>query len=222
MLARRPGAAVAVGARRSAAVRLLEADCDLILCDDGLQHYALARDVEIAVVDGGRGLGNGRLLPAGPLREPAARLDCVDAVVVNGEGYARPGALRMQLEPVAVVSLDGHERRALADFAGREVVAAAAIGNPGRFFDLLRRHGLRLEEIALPDHAALAAAALPARRGRPLLMTEKDAVKCTGDDWPDAWYVAIEARVQEPGATELVDRIASLTAARPQGIVTRD
>lgn len=222
LLARRPGAAVAVGARRAAAVRLLEADCDVILCDDGLQHYALARDVEIAVVDGGRGLGNGRLLPAGPLREPAARLDRVDAVVVNGEGYARPGALRMLLVPVAVVSLDGQERRALADFAGREVVAAAAIGNPGRFFDLLRRHGLRPEEIALPDHAPLAPAALPARRGRPLLMTEKDAVKCTGDDLPDAWYVAIEARVQEPGATELVDRIASLTAARPQGIVTRD
>jgi tetraacyldisaccharide 4'-kinase len=221
LLARR-GLPVAVAARRAGAVRVLEPDCDLILCDDGLQHYALARDFEIAVVDGERGLGNGQLLPAGPLREPAARLDQVDAVVVNGAGYARAGALGMELEPVAVVSLDGRERRRLGDFAGRAVVAAAAIGNPARFFAMLRSHGLQSEECAFPDHAAIAAAMLPERRGRPLLMTEKDAVKCASDRWQDAWYVEVEARVQEPGATGLVDRIATLAAARPQGNADRD
>lgn len=221
LLARR-GLAVAVAARRADAVRLLEPDCDLVLCDDGLQHYALARDFEIAIVDGDRGLGNGRLLPAGPLREPAARLGQVDAVVINGAGFARAGALGMGLEPVAVRSLDGRERRTLGDFAGREVIAAAAIGNPARFFDMLRSHGLRPEECAFPDHAAIDPAALPQRLGRPLLMTEKDAVKCAGDGWQDSWFVEVEARVQEPLATALVDRIAMLAAAPPQGNAARD
>lgn len=222
VLLARSGLAVAVAARRAEAVRLLEPDCDLILCDDGLQHYRLARDVEIAIVDGARGLGNNRLLPAGPLREPAARLDSVTAVVINGAGYSRAGALGMRLEPVAVVSLEGRERRGLADFAGREVIAAAAIGNPARFFAMLRAHGLRPEECAFPDHAVIGPAALPERRGRPLLMTEKDAVKCAGRGWQDAWYVVVEARLQEPGAAALVDRIARLAAARPQGIAAHD
>ncbi|HEY7754557.1 MAG TPA: tetraacyldisaccharide 4'-kinase [Steroidobacteraceae bacterium] len=222
MLARALDLPVAIGARRAEAVRLLEPDCDLVLCDDGLQHHALQRDLEIAVVDGARGFGNGRLLPAGPLREPAARLERLDAVVVNGEGFSRPGALRMRLEPRAVVSLDGRERRALADFAGRPVIAAAAIGHPARFFAMLREAGLQLEEHALPDHAAIPSRALGERRGRPVLMTAKDAVKCASDGWQDAWVVEVEARVQEPGATELVNRIARLAAARPQGIVARD
>jgi tetraacyldisaccharide 4'-kinase len=222
MLARALGLPVAIGVRRADAVRLLEPDCDLVLCDDGLQHYALRRDLEIAVVDGARGLGNGRLLPAGPLRERAARLDSVGAVVVNGEGFTRPGALRMRLEPVAVVSLDGRDRRTLGDFAGRPVIAVAAIGHPARFFAMLRTAGLQLEEHALPDHAAIPARVLGERRGRPVLMTAKDAVKCMGDGWQDAWVVEVEARVQEPGATELVNRIATLAAARPQGTVTRD
>jgi len=222
MLARTLQLPVAIGARRADAVRLLEPDCDVVLCDDGLQHYALRRDLEVAVVDGARGLGNGRLLPAGPLRERAARLDSVAAVVVNGEGFAWPGALRMRLEPLAVVSLDGRERRTLGDFAGRPVIAAAAIGHPDRFFAMLRAAGLQLEEHALPDHAAIPSRVLGGRRGRPVLMTAKDAVKCTGDGWLDAWVVEVEARVQEPGATELVNRIATLAAARPQGTVTRD
>jgi tetraacyldisaccharide 4'-kinase len=222
VLLARAGLTVAVAARRADAVRLLEPDCDLVLCDDGLQHYALARDFEIAIVDGERGFGNGRLLPAGPLREPVSRLDTVDAVVIHGAGYARTGALCMSLEPVAVRSLDGRERRTLGDFAGREVVAAAAIGHPTRFFAMLRTHGLRPEACAFPDHAAIVPAALPPRRGRPLLMTEKDAVKCAGDGWQDAWFVEVEARVQEPLATALVDRIAMLAAARPQGNAARD
>ncbi|MGQ0429637.1 MAG: tetraacyldisaccharide 4'-kinase [Gammaproteobacteria bacterium] len=222
LLARRTGKPVATAVRRADAVRMLEPDCDLILCDDGLQHYALARDLEIAVVDGERGLGNGRLLPAGPLREPASRLDQVAVVVVNGCGFQRPGATGMRLEAVAAVALADGRRRALTDFAGRPVVAAAAIGNPARFFALLRAHGIAAEERAFPDHAAFSPAQAGGGAGRALLMTEKDAVKCTGDGWQDAWYVEVEARVAEPGATALVDRIATLAAARPPGIVHRD
>ena len=107
MIRRRLAVPVAVAPRRADAVRLLETDCDVILCDDGLQHYALARDVEIVVVDGMRGFGNGLRLPAGPLREPVSRIEEVDAVVVNGAGTELPGAIRMHLEPVAVVALSG-------------------------------------------------------------------------------------------------------------------
>ena len=134
MIRRRLSVPVAIARLRADAVRLLEDDCDVILCDDGLQHYALARDVEIVVVDGMRGFGNGRLLPAGPLREPVSRLEGVDAVVINGPGYERAGAIRMRLEPTAVVSFRDGSRRPLSEFKGREVVAAAAIGNPRALF----------------------------------------------------------------------------------------
>ena len=217
LLLRRLGRPVAVGARRSEAVRLLEADCDVIVCDDGLQHYPLARDFEIVVVDGARRFGNGRLLPAGPLREPLARLSEVDAVVVNGTGFDLPGALRMSLVPSAVIAVDGHARRALEDFRGQSVIAAAAIGHPGRFFALLRAHGLQFEERALPDHAAWTPASADAGKGRPLLMTEKDAVKCAGPGWHDAWYVEVESEVDAASARPLLDRIADVVAARQQG-----
>lgn len=222
LLFQRLGRPVAVGARRSEAVRLLEADCDVIVCDDGLQHYALARDVEIAVVDGARRFGNGRLLPAGPLREPVARLSEVDAVVVNGGGFDLPGAVRMSLAPSAVIAVGGQARRALEDFSGQSVIAVAAIGHPGRFFALLRAHGLQLEERALPDHAAWTPASAGAGEGRPVLMTEKDAVKCAGPGWQDAWYVEVESEVDAASAGALLDRIAYVVAARHQGSHQRE
>lgn len=218
----RLGLPVAIGARRSEAVRLLEADCDVILCDDGLQHYALARDFEIAVVDGARRFGNGWLLPAGPLREPIARLAEVDAVVVNGDGFDLPGSVRMSLAPSAVIAVGGQARRALGDFSGKSVVAVAAIGHPARFFALLRARGLRLEERVLPDHAAWTPAGAGAGQGRPVLMTEKDAVKCAGPGWQDAWYVEVESEVDAASAGPLLDRIASVVAARHQGSHQRE
>ncbi|MGH8244788.1 MAG: tetraacyldisaccharide 4'-kinase, partial [Steroidobacteraceae bacterium] len=205
---------VAVGARRADAVRLLENDCEVIVCDDGLQHYALERDVEVVVIDGMRGFGNGRLLPAGPLREPAFRLDAVDAVVVNGAGYERPGAIRMQLEPVAVVSLSDGSRRPLSDYAGREVAAAAAIGNPRRFFAMLRAHGLSVEEHTLPDHARFTPALAGAGRGKPVLMTEKDAVKCRGAGWADAAWVEVTPVVDAVAAAVLLETIARRAAEK--------
>jgi tetraacyldisaccharide 4'-kinase len=216
MIRRRLAMPVAVGARRAEAVRLLEPDCDVILCDDGLQHYALARDVEIAVVDGMRGFGNGRRLPAGPLREPASRLAEVDAVVVNGEGFDRPDAIRMRLEPVAVVAFRDGARRPLSEYAGREVVAAAAIGNPERFFAMLRAHGLRVETRTLPDHARFTPALAGAGRGKPVLLTEKDAVKCNGVGWSEAGYVEVAPVVEGPAADGLLELIAR-RAADKQG-----
>ena len=200
MIRRRLSVPVAVAARRADAVRLLEDDCDVILCDDGLQHYALARDVEIVVIDGMRGFGNGRRLPAGPLREPVSRIEEVDAVVVNGPGYDRPGAIRMSLEPISVVAFRDGSRRPLSDFAGHEVMAAAAIGNPERFFSMLREHGLLIETRTLPDHARFTPALAGAGRGKPVLLTEKDAVKCNGVGWSDAGYVEVTPRVDAAAA----------------------
>ena len=222
LLFRKLGLPVAIGARRAQAVRLLEADCDIIICDDGLQHYALARDVEIALVDGARGFGNQRLLPAGPLREPLARLSEVDAVVVNGAGFDWPGAARMQLVPAAVVAVGGQARRTLADFSGRAVTAVAAIGHPERFFTLLRAHGLQVQERPLPDHATTAPALAGVGEGRPVLMTEKDAVKCAGSGWQDTWYLEVDAELDAVSAQPLLDRLANVAAARPQGGKNRE
>lgn len=216
MIRRRLTMPVAVGARRANAVRLLEPDCDVILCDDGLQHYALARDVEVAVVDGMRGFGNGRRLPAGPLREPPARLADVDAVVVNGEGFDRPGAIRMRLEPVAVVAFLDGSRRPLSDYAGREVVAAAAIGNPERFFAMLRAHGLVVETRTLPDHARFTPALAGAGRGKPVLLTEKDAVKCNGVGWSEAGYVEVAPVVEGAAAERLLELVARRAAQQQE------
>ena len=213
MIRRRLQLPVAIARRRADAVRLLEDDCDVILCDDGLQHYALARDVEIVVVDGMRGFGNGRLLPAGPLREPVSRLEDVDAVVINGPGYERAGAIRMRLDPTAVVSFRDGSRRPLSEFKGREVVAAAAIGNPERFFTMLREHGLRVETRTLPDHARFTPALAGAGRGKPVLLTEKDAVKCNGVGWSEAAYVEVAPLVDESSAAELLDEIARRATA---------
>jgi len=210
LLSRKLEMPVAIGARRAAAVRLLEDACDVILCDDGLQHYALERDVEIAVVDGARRFGNGRLLPAGPLREPVSRLESVDAVVVNGPGFDRPSAIRMRMEPVAVVALRDGSRRPLADFSGREVTAIAAIGHPERFFALLHAHGLRMRTRVLPDHAKFTPEEAGAAPGDTILMTEKDAVKCAGDGWSDAGYLEVEARIDPPEASGLLERIVAL------------
>lgn len=217
LLKRKLGIPVAIAARRANAVRLLEETCDTILCDDGLQHYALARDIEIAVVDGARGFGNGCLLPAGPLREPVRRLASVDAVVINGDGFDWPSAIRMRIEPVAVVSLRDGSRRPLADYSGREVTAIAAIGNPDRFFGLLRLHGLRVETRVLPDHATFTPQEAGVSVGRSLLMTEKDAVKCLGDGWGDAGYLEVEARVDAGAASGLLERIAML-ATKSKGM----
>jgi tetraacyldisaccharide 4'-kinase len=182
------GVPVAVAPRRVDAARLLleGPGVDVLLADDGLQHYALARDVEILVIDGRRRFGNGALLPAGPMREPVDRGRDCDLVVVNG-GTAAPGEHAMQLAVRQAVPLRVGPPEPLERFAGRRVHAVAGIGDPARFFDALRGFGIEVHEHAFPDHHPYTAGDLEFAEALPVLMTEKDAVKCRGFAGP-GWY----------------------------------
>jgi tetraacyldisaccharide 4'-kinase len=209
LLARRTGARVVVARDRLAAARWLAPEVDVILADDGLQHYRLARDLEILVVDGRRRFGNGRLLPAGPLREPTGRASTVDLVVVNG-GAARAGEHAMALEPQAVVALGSGARSTLADWRGRQVHAVAGIGDPARFFATLRAAGLAPIEHPLPDHARLAPADVAFGDDLPVLMTEKDAVKCGSFPAAGLAYLEVVARFADRDAEHILARVLSL------------
>ena len=210
LLAQRSGCPVWVGRDRVAAAHALLAahpSTDVIISDDGLQHYRLARDIEIAVVDGTRGLGNGLMLPAGPLREPASRLATVDAVVVNGGGAvadAWPGALTMRLE--------GREFRNVLNpgwvvgpehFQRKRVRAIAGIGHPPRFFSHLDALGLQFEAIAFEDHHAYTARDIALADAEAIVMTEKDAVKCAAFASEVHWALPVAA-VPDPELGELV------------------
>ncbi len=190
----RTGAPVAVGARRADAARLLlPQGVDVIIADDGLQHYALARDVEICVVDGARRFGNGHLLPAGPLREPESRLRDVDFSVCNG-GNAREGEVPMQLAMSDAVALVEPARTSpLLAFSGKRVHAVAGIGHPPRFFDALRALDIDVVAHAFLDHHRYSAADLAFGDGLPVLMTEKDAVKCRAFAQAHWWSVPVNA-----------------------------
>ncbi len=194
MLAGRTRCPMCVGPDRPAAVEALLAhtDVDVVISDDGLQHYALGRDIEIVVVDGERRFGNGWLLPAGPLREPKSRLDEVDLVIVNGAGGS--GEHSMGLTQTLLYSLDGRRSAALEGLRGQTVHAIAGIGNPDRFFELLRRNGLTVRPHAFPDHHRFRAEDIRFDDGHQVLMTEKDAVKCRR--WPceNCWVVRVDAQ----------------------------
>jgi len=207
LIFRRTWCPVEVDADRVAAGRrLVDRGCDLVICDDGLQHARLARDLEIEVVDGLRRYGNGHLLPAGPLREPVGRP--VFARVVNG-GAAGENEWPMRLVPGAAWPLAGGEPRPLAAFATGPVHAVAGIGRPERFFDDLRAAGLQVIAHPFPDHHAFRAADLPRSPAAPVLMTEKDAVKCLAFATTDAWAVPVDACVPDA----LFDSIAAALAA---------
>jgi tetraacyldisaccharide 4'-kinase len=194
MLAEITGCPMAVAPNRVAAARELldHSDCDVIISDDGLQHYALQRDLEIAVIDGVRRFGVGFLLPAGPLREPLRRLREVDLVVVNG--LAGRGEYPMRLLTGKARGLGApHQQRELGDFRGQSVHAVAGIGNPARFFQALQQHGMRVEEHAFPDHHRFQAADIQFGDDRPVFMTEKDAVKCRQFACGKEWVVPVRA-----------------------------
>lgn len=220
--ARRGASLVFVARDRVAAARAaVAAGAQFVVSDDGLQHLHLRRQFEIAVVDGARGLGNGHVLPAGPLREPPHRLAEVDAVVVTERGDSTCGgighygsqAIRVRLRTGAAVNLIDGRRRNLAEFRGEPLLAVAGIGHPEAFFAALRAQGLEITARALPDHAVLDVASVGAVRDATVLMTEKDAVKCRRFARPDWWFVDLEVAFEPPSAAAgLVARV--LEAAR--------
>ncbi len=213
LMAARSGLPVWVGRDRSAAGRaLLQAhpEVNLLVSDDGLQHLALSRTMEIAVVDGERLFGNGALLPAGPLREPRARLDTVDAVVTNGPAR-HPLSLRvpqfgMALRPTRWLSLDGSDRTCDVDhFSGKTAHAVAGIGHPQRFFRLLETLGIAVMAHPFPDHHPFRRDELAFEPAAPLLMTEKDVIKCRKFALPESWMLPVEAAL-DPALVALVDQ----------------
>ena len=213
VIRRRAGVEVAVGRDRArAAALLLERGVNVVIADDGLQHVALARDIEICVIDGQRRFGNGLLLPAGPLREPPARLGTIPFRVCNG-GAAQAGEVPMRLVgDVAVPVQRTAMTRPLESFAGQRVHAVAAIGNPERFFLALRAHGIEVVPHPFPDHHAFVAGDLAFGDERPVLMTEKDAVKCVAFADARHWCVPVRAELPAPFFDAVIERLRALKA----------
>ncbi len=210
LMARRNLCPVWIGKDRAAAAQTaLQAhpQCDVVLCDDGLQHYRLRRDAEIAVIDGERGFGNGLMLPAGPLREPSARLQSVDAVVVNG-GEPSPGRYAMRLTGDIFYNLIDPGKTAVAgSFIAQNNHAVAGIGNPRRFFDHLEALGIPFTPHAFPDHHPYSAADLAFADCDTILLTEKDAVKCAAFADARCWVLRVEARIDPSLIDHLLRKI---------------
>ena len=224
LIARQCGVPVAVAEwRADAAMALLSRrDCDVLIADDGLQHYGLVRDIEIAVIDGQRGFGNGCLLPAGPLREPVSRLERCHFVVVNGDsGLSLPSSVRTASMHMALReprALKDHVSRPWSAFTDRPVHALAGIGNPERFFTQLEAMGLTIHRHPMPDHHAIVAADLRFDKPGALLMTAKDAVKCAGIAPDDSWVVDAEAALSEGFAASLYALLDALPRAQHEDV----
>lgn len=167
--------------------------CDVIIADDGLQHYRLARDMEIVVIDGKRMFGNNFLLPAGPLREPINRLKTADFLVCNSGDY--PDAFRMDLKASSAINLLSGESKSLSSFTEQPLHAVAGIGHPQRFFQTLKEAGLSFDEHTFADHHTYQPTDLSFSVARPILITEKDAVKCRSFASADMWYLPVEAEL---------------------------
>jgi tetraacyldisaccharide 4'-kinase len=198
MISRRTGCPLAVGPNRGECVEALlkHADCDLVISDDGLQHHSLAPTIEIVVIDGVRRFGNGRCLPAGPLRESVRRLREADLIVCNG--IAGRGEFSMKY-----IALDAYtikqprKRKPLAAFETKEAHVLAGIGNPERFFSMVKNKGIRVHPHPFPDHHRYRREDLHFDDGLPVIMTEKDAVKCESIASDDSWFVPVTAELPE-------------------------
>jgi tetraacyldisaccharide 4'-kinase len=210
LMAKRGQCPVWVGRDRVTAAQVLlraHPECDVLISDDGLQHYRLRRDFEIAVVDSSRGFGTGWLLPAGSLRECKSRLKTVDAVVYNGNNSPL-NALSMRLEGAVFHNLRDPVKTAVAaDFSGKNICAIAGIGNPARFFQQLTELGLQFESQAFPDHHVFQPTDLQITDVDVVLMTEKDAVKCKDFAEANYWYLPVNAVVDEALIQRIMDKI---------------
>lgn len=214
LIAQRTLAPVAISPNRRQSIELLlsQFELDLIITDDGLQHYALERDMEWVVVDGERRFGNGFVLPAGGLRELPSRLKSVQAVICNGKS-AQAGEHLMQLEPEWVINLKTGEKKPITDFYHQSAIAIAGIGYPSRFFMMLQELGIQLKEsYGFADHQPYALNIIePLQKdGLPLLMTEKDAVKCRSFAQPNWWYVPVSAKFSAQDTACLLEPVLEL------------
>jgi len=209
LIARATGCPVMVSPDRVAAAKALisSEQLDVLLADDGMQHYALDRTLAIAVVDGHRGLGDGFCLPAGPLREFKCRIADVDAIVVNGGSWGHVGVFRAQPAAQRLHQVAGSEQKLLAEFRNTEVHAVAGIGNPQRFFNLLEDAGVDVLPHPLPDHTKLTGAELDFDDARPVFVTEKDAVKCEGFARENVWCVPIKLEFDAEDGQRLMRRV---------------
>lgn len=201
------GIPVAVDPVRKRAVSALAAQVDLVLSDDGLQHYGMSRDAEIVVSDATRGFGNGWRLPVGPLREPVSRIDECDLHLVNGRDFT--------IEPDALIKASGHAEPA-SSLHGLRVHAVAGIGNPARFFDTLRMLGVDVIEHPFADHHVFVQADVTFDDDLPVVMTEKDWVKCRNFEMPDAGYLRITA-TPTPEVTVRIQQLLNKLGANPHG-----
>ncbi|RBW49828.1 tetraacyldisaccharide 4'-kinase [Marinobacter sp. F3R11] len=207
---------------RGAAFALDNALGDVLISDDGLQHYRLPRDIELAVFDGARGIGNGALIPVGPLREPVSRLESVDFVIVNGaapadeqgrvlqQGLAdisHPHMYTMNLVPTRLVNLKSGENRTPESLQGKRVRAVAGIGNPGRFFDTLRGLGAEVTAVPFPDHHHFRLEDLGADSDQMLVMTAKDGVKCRGFAPNNSWVLYVEAKLPKAFSEAVLEKL---------------
>ncbi|MFT6991600.1 MAG: tetraacyldisaccharide 4'-kinase [Paraglaciecola sp.] len=200
--------------RPRGAMKLVETHkCDVIICDDGLQHYALNRDIEIVVIDGQRLCGNKLLLPAGPLREGSWRLDRVDFLVLNG-GSVTNGEYLMSLEAGRLINVKYPNKSLSINDLSLPVTALAAIGNPQRFFSLLEKKRVKLkEQISFVDHHAFSKKDIPSGT---VIMTEKDAVKCTLIAHDDCWYLPVSARLTTQFESQLLQKLKQVVADKKQ------
>lgn len=208
LLARATQCPMVVDPKRPRAIKaLLDAnECDVIISDDGLQHYAMDRDIEIAVIDGERRLGNGFCLPAGPLREPKKRLKQVDFVVVKGQ--PRDGEYGMKIIPSKFISvLHFEQEQPLLAFKDLTVHAVAGIGNPHQFFDALRHLNITVIEHIFPDHHRYQEKDLAFGDDLPIVMTEKDAVKCDDFANKQLWFLAIDVETDEDLFCEIKEKL---------------
>jgi tetraacyldisaccharide 4'-kinase len=201
MIVARTDCPMVIGPDRKKDVKLLldKYDCDIVISDDGLQHYALARDIEIVVADGTRGFGNGLMLPAGPMREPKSRLKDVDYIVTNGAHL--PDSYPMYVSGGDLVSLHTGETESVRQWKGRMVHAVAAVGNPERFFSSLRDAGIQVLEHRFEDHYSFTRKDIVFKDDLPVIMTEKDAVKCNhlikDDESKRYWYLPVTASISD-------------------------
>ena len=224
LIAQQAGVPVIVSPDRCAATRtLLKKGIQVVISDDGLQHYVLPRKIEICVIDGNRGFGNGRLLPAGPLREPPKRLRSVDHIVINGDlrkplpepGVQQPESVRMTVAAGLLHPLAGGPNWRLSQFGGCRVNAVAGIGNPHRFFELLRGARIHVIEHIFPDHHAYSRDDFEHMASDlPILMTEKDAVKCRKLGLENAWFLSVEAVLPSEWEAAVLREIRSLVKGK--------